>query len=217
MLATLKDYGGTIAVAVIVALIIRVFIIEAYRIPSSAMRPSLEPGDTIFVVKWPYVFSDHKPTRGEVVVFALPMPDDSSRDYIKRVAAVAGDTVQIKDGHLLVNGHSTEIPGSENTNCAAEKTVDGFTYPVCFEKPTIEDAGPEKVPEGSVYLLGDLRARTTREVGTDRMIKSWGIQPLKALKGTAKWIWLSVQPQSSGVATGLFPSLRFNRMFRRIQ
>lgn len=61
MITTLKDYGGTIVVAVVVALLIRVFVIEAYRIPSSAMRPALEPGDTIFVAKWPYVFSIANP------------------------------------------------------------------------------------------------------------------------------------------------------------
>lgn len=162
-------------------------------------------------------FFHRKPARGEIVIFSLPMPDESSRDYIKRVAALPGDTVEIKGGHLLINGVSAEVPGSEKANCAAEKTVEGFSYPVCFENPTIEDSGPEKVPDGSVYLLGDLRAKTPHEVGTDRPIKSWGIQPISALKGSALWIWLSVQPQSSGVATGLFPSLRFDRMFRRIQ
>jgi signal peptidase I len=213
----IRDYGGTILAAIAVALLIRFFLIEAYRIPSSAMRPALEPGDTIFVAKWPFRIASHTPKHGDVVVFSLPGPDDSQRDYIKRVVGVPGDTVALKGGHVFINNVPTELSGSQKANCASEKTPEGFSYPVCFENPTIEDFGPEKVPEGSVFVLGDFRAKTPREPGTDRPMKSWGIQPISTLKGTALWIWLSIEPQNSGVTSGFFPSLRLDRMFRRIQ
>ncbi len=211
--ALIRDYGGTIVIAVVVALLIRVFLIEAYRIPSSAMRPTLEPGDTIFVKKWPFEFSPRLPRRGEVVVFSIE--EETNRDYIKRVVGLAGDTVEVRDGHLLVNQASTEVPGSARNNCAEERTSDGVVYPVCFEHPSVEDFSATRVPTGSVFLLGDLRTKTPRERGSDQPVKSWGIFPVTALKGSALWIWLSVQPHPS--TSGGFPNLRFDRMFRRIQ
>src|SRR6185503_10218972 len=86
-----REYGGAVLVAVVVALVIRVFLIEAYKIPSSSMRPALEPGDTIFVSKLEF-----KPDYGQVVVFSLPA--DPRRDFIKRIIGLPGDTVQMKKG-----------------------------------------------------------------------------------------------------------------------
>lgn len=222
----MRDYGKTIFVAILVALSIRFFVVEAYRIPSSAMRPALEPGDTIFVSKWPFgvrfpgltrsFTSARAPKRGEIVIFTLEQ-DDSSRDYIKRVVGMPGDVVAVKEGHLFIDDQPMEVPGSQKSNCATEKTLDGFQYPVCFETPALEDFAPAKVPADSVFLLGDLRKKSPREQGTDLPTHGWGIQPISALRGSALWIWLSVEPQASGVSTGWFPSLRFDRMFRRIQ
>lgn len=224
-LALLRDYGKTLLVAVLVALSIRFFVIEAYRIPSSAMRPALEPGDTIFVAKWPFgvripgisvaFTGSRNPVHGEVVVFSIQQ-DDSARDYIKRVVGLPGDLVEVKAGKLSVNQQAMEVPGSEHANCATERTLEGLTYPVCFETPALEDFGPEKVPEGSVFLLGDLRKKSQRE-GIEAPVKSWGLHPVSALRGSALWIWLSVDPQGRGGTTGVFPDLRFDRMFRRIQ
>jgi signal peptidase I len=227
--AVLRDYGGTIIFAVVVALIIRFFLVEAYRIPSSAMHPTLEPGDTIFVSKWPFglrvpgieepLSGARKPRLGEVVVFTLP--DDSRRDYVKRVVAFEGSVVEVKGGHLSVDGVPTEVPESRKANCAEErirgKNGESVTYPVCFETPSIEEFGPTTVPNGSMFLLGDLRAPTPHERGSEVPIKSWGIQPLSALRGSALWIWLSIEPQAAGVSSGWFPDFRFDRMFRRIQ
>lgn len=218
----IRDYGGTILVAVVLALLIRFFLIEAYRIPSAAMHPSLEPGDTIFVSKWPFGLripgfdrsftSAREPRRGEVVVFS--MQDGSHRDYIKRVVGLDGDKIQMKDGHLIVNDIPAEIPGSAKSNCATEKTSDGYSYGVCYENPSVEDFGPAKVPPGSVFVVGDLRARTPRERGSDLPVRSWGVEPLQALRGSALWIWLSVEPSNS---SAVFPNFRLDRMFRRVR
>jgi signal peptidase I len=221
--ALIRDYGGTIVIAVFVALMIRFFLVEAYRIPSAAMRPVLEPGDTIFVAKWPFGLripglnirftSPRLPKHGEVVVFSLD--DESSRDYIKRIVGVEGDSIEVKDGHLLVNQVPAEIIGSGKSNCAEEKTSEGSTYPVCYEHPALEDIPATKVPAGSVFLLGDFRGGAHHELNTDIPVKSWGIFPITSLRGSALWIWLSVEPHSG--SSGGFPNFRFDRMFRRIQ
>jgi signal peptidase I len=221
----LRDYGGTVLIAVVVALLIRFFLIEAYRIPSPAMRPTLEPGDTIFVEKWPFglrlpwtddpLTTPRRPRHGEVVVFTFE--GAQTRDYIKRVLGLPGDTVEVQNGIFLLNGKSTEVPGTRKADCATETTPEGTQYGVCFDPPLIENFAPKVVPENSFFVLGDFRGRTDKEVGADKNIHAWGIFPMTSLRGSALWLWLSLDPGNRGSANGLFPSIRFDRMFRRIQ
>jgi signal peptidase I len=110
--STLRDYVESIGAAILIALALRAFVIEAFKIPSSSMYPTLEIGDHIFVNKFIYgvripwtttkLFELRGPHRGEVVVFIYPC--DPDRDYIKRVIATAGDTVETRCGVLYVNG-----------------------------------------------------------------------------------------------------------------
>jgi signal peptidase I len=105
------DVLGTVLGVAVTVLAIRAFVVEAFKIPSSSMYPTLEINDHIFVNKFIYglrvPFTTHKlfersPARGEVVVFIMPCQPD--RDYIKRVVAVAGDTVEVRCNVLYVNG-----------------------------------------------------------------------------------------------------------------
>jgi signal peptidase I len=209
------DYGGAILAAVIVAVFIRIFVIEAYRIPTSAMHPTLEPGDTIFVAKWPLGFN-RKIERGDVLVFASPAEPD--RDYIKRVLGVTGDTVDVKKGRVTLNGKPLALPDShKDAACGREAVpVEGGTrlHDLCWEPPLNEDFGPEKVPENSVFVIGDLRSQSPADAKKRR---TWGIFPLEAVKGKAKWIWLSIEPHNPGISAVRFPNFRFERMFRRIE
>jgi signal peptidase I len=210
------DYGGAILGAVIVAVLLRVYVIEAYRIPTSAMHPTLEPGDTIFVAKWPLGF-DRKVDRGDVVVFASPAEPD--RDYIKRILGLPGDTVEVRKGRVSLNGKELPTPGAKrDAACATEEypAASGGTrsHEVCWEPPLNEDFGPEKVPDGSVFVLGDLRSTGPADAHKRR---TWGIVPIAAIKGRAKWIWLSVEPRVPGMSGVRFPNFRFERMFRRIE
>ncbi len=215
----LRDYGIAILLAVIVALLIRFFLIEAYRIPSSSMRPTLEAGDTIFVAKWPFglrwPWSDiafiqgRSPRRGEVVIFSPPW--DSKRDFVKRVLAIAGDTVEIRQGRLHLNGEDMSSSSDAHALCGEEK-LEGKTFGVCWEPPVLEDFGPRKVPEGAVFVLGDLRSQSleTEQRG------GWGFIPVSSLKARALWIWLSVEPSARG-RSAWFSRIRFERMLRGIQ
>lgn len=210
-----RDYGGAILAAVIIAVFIRIFVIEAYRIPTSAMHPTLEPGDTIFVAKWPLGFN-RKVGRGDVLVFAAPT--DPDRDYIKRAIAIAGDTVEVRKGHVTLNGKPLTLPDSrKDAACGREQVPAGElarTHDVCWEQPVGEDFGPEKVPEGSVFVLGDLRTQSPLDLKKRR---TWGIIPVALIKGKARWIWLSIEPHDPGMSAVRFPNFRFERMFRRIE
>ena len=219
----IRDYSVAIIAAVAVALFIRFFIIEAYRIPSIAMKPTLEPGDVIFVAKWPFGLrapgaaerftSGRLPHYGEVVVFSLP--NDPGRDYIKRVIALPGDTVEVHDGRFTLNGQIRTLPADRNAICGKETTpLDGkHTYGVCWEPPVMENFGPEKVPADHVFVLGDLRSQAT----DIRKAKSWGMIPLNSVKAVAMWIWLSIEPPGQGAQGSWFSRIRFERMMRGIE
>jgi signal peptidase I len=122
--STTRDYVESIGAAVLIALALRAFVIEAFKIPSSSMYPTLEIGDHIFVNKFIYgvripwtnikLFELRKPHRGEVIVFMMPC--DPDRDYIKRVVATEGDTVEVRCNKLYVNNE--EVPSKLlDANC----------------------------------------------------------------------------------------------------
>ncbi|NUP07021.1 MAG: signal peptidase I [Polyangiaceae bacterium] len=108
----IREYAESIAIAVGVALLLRVFVIEAFKIPSSSMVPTLMVGDHIFVNKFKYgpllpltdkrLFSDLPPARGDVIVFKYPQ--NMEQDFIKRVIAIPGDHLEVVDGRPIING-----------------------------------------------------------------------------------------------------------------
>jgi signal peptidase I len=223
----IKEYGATVLAAITVALLIRFFVVEAYRIPSPAMKPTLEPGDTIFVSKWPFglrvpgldqpLTRGQLPRRGDVVIFS--MPQDPRRDYIKRVIALPGDQIAMKKGQAILNGKTLRVDPATTQPCTEERVPEGRAYGVCAESPLIDDFGPETVPQNHVFVVGDFRARERAvEIKTrDRRPKGWGMVPVGSLKGRALWVWLSVEPQAAGMNSGWFPQFRFERMFRGVQ
>lgn len=204
----LRDYGIAVALAVVAAFLIRSQVLEAYRIPSAAMRPTLEPGDTIFVGKLPWLAS-REIKRGDVVLFRTQGP--GARDFVKRVIGVAGDTIQIKNGRLWINGAEARLQLSGD--CGQEKLPASATHGLCFEQPALDDYGPGKVPDGHVFVLGDLR---TRSLVDTRPGTSWGPIPIATIQGKARWIWLSIEPRGASPSS-FFPQFRFERMFRRIE
>jgi signal peptidase I len=151
--STTRDYVESIGAAVLIALALRAFVIEAFKIPSSSMYPTLEIGDHIFVNKFIYgvrvpftstkLLELREPKHGEVIVFIQPCQPD--RDYIKRVVALAGETIEVRCNVVYVNGEAianAQVPGDcmyldrkenqtdwEETQCSRySETVDGLTY-----------------------------------------------------------------------------------------
>jgi signal peptidase I len=219
----IRDYGLAVILAVLIALFIRYFVIEAYRIPSPAMRPVLEAGDTVFVAKWTYGFrapwsterlsEGRKPRLGEIVVFSFP--DEPKRNLIRRVVGLPGDVIEIKQGHLFFNGHPANLRTSDKSLCGQEVLNPSFTYTVCWEPPLLDVSPAIRVGENQVFVVGDARS----DFPDAKSQKNWGIVPMSSLKGKALWIWLSIEPQSPGAGTpgsSWFSRVRFERMFTPI-
>ena len=224
----LRDYFLTALIAVLAALLIRNFILEAYRIPSLAMKPTLLPGDVIFVAKWPFKIQENTiPKRGDVVIFSEGVDADLSMgsDYIKRVIGLPGDLVAVHKGQVFLNGKSLYvIKNPRHEECALEILPEGRSFGICSEPPLLSEVQPLKVPADSVFVVGDYRSRSTQKsaVGPNEEVekkpKGWGIIPISSIKGRALWIWLSIDPHLDfGESTNWPPRLRIDRMFREVK
>ena len=135
---------------------VRPFVLEAFRIPSESMVPTLEVGDRVFANKFIYRFTE--PERGDIVVFE---DVEGGEDYlIKRVVAVAGDRVRVSNGRLKVDGEIQE------ETYIKPQFPDGSIY------------GPEKVPEGYVFVMGDNR-------GNSADSRVFGLLPIENIEGEA--------------------------------
>ena len=210
----LRDYGMTVLAAVLVALLIRNFMLEAYRIPTATMRPTLEAGDTIFVAKWPYglhlpfwdrpFIKGRKPHYGEVVIYARL--DDPGRESVKRVAGLPGDQIQIKEGRLSINGKDVSH-ANQPTDACGEETLPSGSHPVCWDPPHPRNYSTV-IPEGHVFVIGDERT----EQPDPKLNPVWNVVPFSALRGEALWVWLSIEPNRGSP----FSRIRFERMLRRI-
>src|SRR5574341_1681062 len=98
--SVLREYAEAVIIAVLLALVIRTFVVQAFKIPSGSMLPTLQIGDHILVNKFLYYFEPIK--RGDIIVFKFPQ--DESRDFIKRVIGLPGETLEIRGRQVLING-----------------------------------------------------------------------------------------------------------------
>lgn len=152
----MKDWAISIIVAIALAFLIRTFIVELYIVDGPSMRPTLENHERLVVNKFIYNF--HEPERGDVLVFRYPR--DPSRDFIKRVIALPGDTIEIKDGQVFVNDQL------QNETYILEKTR--TEYPKA------------KIPEGTIFVMGD-----NRNNSEDSRFSDVGFVPFNLIKGKA--------------------------------
>ena len=194
----LKRTIGTFFWATFVALSIRLFVIEDFRIFSDSMSPTLLSGDLIFVTKSAFnlrlpfssyeVLKIRRPRRGEVVAFSLP--DHGWETYVKRVVAIEGDEVSIRDGQLLINGNRVGLQQGEDASSHVqwESIETGLSYPIVWDRSQIPNYGPVQVPQGHYFVLGDNRVKSVDS-------RSWGPIPYSCLKGKVSLIWLSLGPE----------------------
>jgi signal peptidase I len=181
--STFREYAEAIGMALLLALFIRTFIVQAFKIPSGSMIPTLAIGDHILVNKlaygvripfWEdYLVEFQKPARGDVIVFIFP--EDRSKDFIKRVVAVGGDTVEIRQKKVHINGKPVDDPH------AYFKDGD-FTGEI---QPGQNNFGPRTVPEDHLFVMGD-----NRDSSHDS--RFWGFVPLDDVRGEAfliYWSW----------------------------
>ncbi len=161
-----KEWAQSIAIALLLTLVIRTYVVQAFKIPSGSMRPTLMEGDKLFVNKFIYRF--HPPQRGDILVFKYP--GDRKKDFIKRLVAREGETVELKDGKILVDGKILDDP----------KSFRKFYY---YNHDPF--GGPNekiKVPQDSLYVLGDNSANSTDS-------RFWGFVPKKNVLGKAIFRW----------------------------
>lgn len=172
-----REWVESIVIAFLLAMFIRTFFIQAYKIPSGSMRMTLIEEDRLMVNKLQYgpkipftnmrIPGYGKMKRGDIIVFVFPL--DKSKDFIKRLIAFGGETVEIRDGDIYINNRLIEDPAIKNI----------YYY-------NRGDYGKEhqvvKVPKGYVYALGDNSASSHDS-------RYWGFVPVENIVGHAKFIY----------------------------
>ena len=185
MKSRLRQNVESLGLAVLVALLIRSSVVEAFWVPSGSMLPTIQIGDHLFVNKLAYGLHMDVPftsksfvflrwrslDRGDIVVFVSPV--DRNVDLIKRIVAVAGDTVEVRHKKLYVNG----------------QPVDDAAYANFTDKRTVDVAprdnfGPVTVPPGKFFVMGDNRDQSYDS-------RYWGFADEKDIKGKATFIYWS--------------------------
>ena len=186
----MREYGEAILIAVILALFIRTFVVQAFKIPSGSMKPTLLVGDHILVNKFIYgvkiPFSNitlipvKDPKQGDIVVFKFP--EDPKKDFIKRVIAVAGDTIQIRNKKVYINHEPMEDPHGTFMD---PHSIPGQVSPR-------DNFGPVTVPRDSLFVMGDNRDHSHDS-------RFWKFVNLSAVKGKAFIIYWSWDRENSGI------------------
>jgi len=194
------DWTKSILIALVLALFIRAFIVQAYKIPSGSMIPTLLIGDYLLVNKLAYgirnpikndfIYFRKLPERQEIVVFTYPL--NKKLDFIKRVIGLPGDTVEIVNKKVYVNGKLLKEPYVQ------------FNDPEIYPKEVSprDNYGPVKVPPGYIFVLGDNRDQSYDS-------RFWGFVPINYLKGKALIIYFSWDSKNFRI--------RFNRIGKLIQ
>ena len=178
-----REYAEAAAIAIILALFIRTFVIQAFKIPSGSMEPTLLVGDHILVNKFIYgvkiplirntLIPITEPQRDDVIVFIYPL--DKSKDFIKRVIGLPGDTIEIIDRRLYINAKLYQdrhgFYADRGNSFASSRVKNHF--------------GPVTVPEDNVFVMGDNRNHSYDS-------RFWGFVPIGSIKGKAfiiYWSW----------------------------
>jgi signal peptidase I len=223
--SVLREYFESIVIAVILALFVRTWVFQAFKIPTGSMENNLLIGDHLLVNK--FVFSPAASTlerallprrdvgRGDIVVFKYP--DEPERDFIKRVIGLPGDTLELRNKKVYINGQALDEPYVhflEGTSALSEVTSIDVR----------ERYGPVKVPEGQYFVMGDNRDNSQDS-------RYWGFLPRTYIKGRALMIYWSYESgredylegglgsrvrQLFSVVTHFFTRTRWERIFHQI-
>ena len=225
--STLREYFESIVVAVILALFIRTWVVQAFKIPTGSMEQNLLIGDHLLVNKFALgptvseverILLPVKPVRrGDIVVFKYP--DDPERDFIKRVIGLPGETLEIRRKRVFIDGEAI-----------GEPYVGGLWSPSIGPHETIspnlrDDYGPVMIPPGEYFVMGDNRDNSQDS-------RYWGFLPHSHLKGKALMVYWSYDARQeasrgSGVGATLrrvlsvvvnfFTGTRWERLFSQIR
>ncbi len=179
----IREYAEAAVIAILLALFIRTFVVQAFKIPSGSMKPTLLVGDHILVNKFLYgikiPFTDKtlipisEPKRGDIIVFIYPV--DPEKDFIKRVIGIPGDTVEIKGEKVFINGKPYHDEHGFYSKTGSTDARMG----------KVDHFGPVTVPKDHLFVMGDNRNHSYDS-------RFWGFVPLSSVKGKAfiiYWSW----------------------------
>jgi signal peptidase I len=188
-----RQNAESIGLALLIALAVRSSVVQAFWVPSGSMLPTIQIGDHLFVnklaysVRLPLIGTELMETgqlhRGDVVVFVSPI--ERSTDLIKRVIAIPGDTVEVKDKKVLVNGEA--VPDSHAH--FSDNSISPNTHR--------DNMPPLQVPEGKFFVMGDNRDRSYDS-------RFWGLANISDIKGKATFIYWSRDTSQSWLAMPRF-------------
>jgi signal peptidase I len=170
--SVLREYAEALIIAILLALVIRAFVVQAFKIPSGSMLPTLQIGDHILVNKFIYYFEPIR--RGDVIVFKYPQ--DESRDFIKRVIGLPGETLEIRGRQVLING----VPLKEPYAVYADRS----SSPI-LERVHVD---PFVIPPGKLFMMGD-----NRDNSMDSRV--WGLLDMHKIKGKAFIVYFSIRSE----------------------
>jgi len=196
--SSIRENIEAVLVAVLLALFIRTFAVQAFKIPSGSMKQTLQIGDHILVNKFIYgvkvpfsrktIIPVKKPKHGDIIVFKFPK--DPEKDFIKRVVGLAGDKVEIRNKQVFVNNVKADSSFAQFT--------DSFIIPGCppgirQDAPCRKDNfGPIKVPQNKLFVMGDNRDQSFDS-------RFWGFVDSKAVNGKAFIIYWSWDKDNFGI------------------
>ena len=170
--SALREYAEALIIAVLLALVIRTFVVQAFKIPSGSMLQTLQIGDHILVNKFIYYFTP--PKRDDIIVFKFPQ--DESRDFIKRVIGLPGETLEIRGRQVLINGTALVEPYAIYSDGPFSRSGDQ------------EHLGPLVIPPGKYFMMGD-----NRDHSMDSRV--WGFLDEHKIKGKAFMVYFSVRSE----------------------
>ncbi len=220
------EYFEAIAMAVGIALTVRAFLVEPFKIPSGSMIPTLLVGDYLFVSKSAYGFRlpfthdrilmGDGPKRGDVAVFEYP--SDPSKDYIKRIVGLPGDRIVYRSKRLYVNGKMMEyqpmgqynyqtVRGTHEEAAMFIEKLDNAPHPILVQSYSFMDGYTDQVvPDGNYFVMGDNRDNSNDS-------RAWGFVPAHRLVGKAMRIFWSWDQH----ATGFSDSVRWDRFWNAVE
>ena len=208
--STIREYFESICVAVILALFVRTFVVQAFKIPTGSMENNLLIGDHLLVNKFVFaptltnweskILPINPIRRGDILVFKYP--EDPDRDFIKRVIGLPGETLELKNKKVYINGKPLDEPYVHFLFPAAEPKQGDADF-TSFD--VRENYGPVTVPPDHYFMMGDNRDNSQDS-------RYWGFMPRDYVKGKALFVYFSFGVEQPG----LFTNIRWSRMFHQI-
>jgi signal peptidase I len=205
--STAREYFESICVAVILALFVRTFIVQAFKIPTGSMENNLLIGDHLLVNKFVFAPTMTRPEetllpidpirRGDIIVFKYP--EEPERDFIKRVIGLPGETIELRKKRVYIDDTLLDEPYVHFLVPPDEDGGGDFDVRVQY--------GPVTVPPGHYFMMGDNRDNSQDS-------RYWGFLPQEYVKGRALFVYFSFGEESG--LSGLVTGVRWNRIFHQI-